>query len=115
MPAFKCLYLLENDELYILEISRTDLEDGAPASEKFRWLKIEKATMQVADLTFRSIDAAGEIEERYFEEGFLKFNGTTGTLIEKFNSAQHPLVRKQGDTLTADLANAIATHLHVTA
>ncbi len=37
------------------------------------------------------MDRSDNIEERYFEEGYLKFNLTSGTFIEKFNLAQHQL------------------------
>lgn len=111
MPAFKCLYLLENFYLHILEIKRTDLEETAPASAMFRWLKIDKETNLVTDLSFRSMDSAGEVEERYFEEGFLKFNATIGTFIEKFNSAQHPLQRKPNSDFNEALEIAIAEHI----
>lgn len=111
MSAFTCLYLLENFYQYVLEIKRNDLEESAPASEKFRWLKIDKESKSVTDLTFRSMDSAGDIEERYFEQGFLKFNSTIGTFIEKFNSAQHPLTRKESCQFSEDLVRIITEHL----
>ncbi|RZK41824.1 MAG: hypothetical protein EOO90_09780 [Pedobacter sp.] len=93
MSFFTCLYLLENPDSYILEIKRNDLDENAAISDKFRWLKIEKENRQINNLTFRSMDSAGDLEERFFEEGYLKFDDKIGTFIEKFNSAQHPLVR----------------------
>ncbi|MDQ8051953.1 MAG: hypothetical protein REI78_02955 [Pedobacter sp.] len=114
MPTFKCLYLLENFYLYIIEVKRTDLADDAPASEKFKWLKIDKASNKTTQITFRSMDSSGEIEERYFEEGFLKFNNTIGTFIEKYNSAQHPLERKDIDNLNDQTVEAIESFLNQT-
>lgn len=88
-PAFTCLYYLENDTHCILEIKRTDLPENADISEVFQWLMLAKQSQQIEALTFRSIDSSGQVQERFFEQGYLKFNSQTGTYIEKFNSGQH--------------------------
>lgn len=110
MPDFECLYFLENFYLDIIEVKRLDLPHAASAAEKFHWLKIEKETKRVSPLTFRSMDSSGEIEERYFEEGFLKFKSTSGTFIEKYNSAQHPLHHRDCLKLSSDLAQSIEAY-----
>ncbi|TCC87342.1 hypothetical protein EZ428_21845 [Pedobacter frigiditerrae] len=107
MPNFECLYFLENFYLYILEIKRTDLPKDAGAEAIFKWLMIDKETLTITPLSFNSMDAAGEIEERYFEEGYLKFNNSIGTFIEKYNSAQHPLDRRLEWKIATPLSNAI--------
>lgn len=91
MPSFECLYLLSNTYLHIIEVKRLDLPDTASVEQKFLWLKMEAKTLHISPLTFRSMDSAGTLEERYFEQGYLKFNVQTGTFIEKYNSAQHAL------------------------
>lgn len=88
---FEYLYVLESDDLFLAEIKRNDLGEYAAIGERFQWLRVEKSTWEISKLTFRSMDSSEEIEERYFEEGFLKFNSESGTYIEKFNSAQHAL------------------------
>ncbi|WP_113661498.1 hypothetical protein [Pedobacter nanyangensis] len=88
---FEYLYVLESDDLFLAEIKRNDLGEYAAIGERFQWLRVEKSTWEISKLTFRSMDSSEEIEERYFEEGFLKFNPESGTYIEKFNSAQHAL------------------------
>ncbi len=108
---FECLYLLDNSEFYLLEIKRNDLSDYAPISEKFKWLKIAKQDLSTVQMTFRSMDASDQIEERYFEEGFLKFNSEEGTFIEKYNSAQHALTNKSGEELPYLLSNHIREFL----
>jgi hypothetical protein len=112
MPNFECLYFLENFYLYIIEVKRTDLPHNAPASEKFKWLRIEKEQMEVSQLTFASMDSSGDIEERYFEEGYLKFNGEIGTFIEKYNFAQHPLDRRLDWKISTQLENTLTTFLN---
>jgi hypothetical protein len=111
MSNFECLYFLENFYLYIIEVKRIGVPEDVDASEKFAWLRIDKDTLDIAPLTFRSMDAAGEIEERYFEEGFLKFNNEIGTYIEKYNSAQHPLDHRKNFRLSTALVNAIESFL----
>jgi len=111
MPNFKCLYFLENFYLQIIEIKRVDLPEDAEIAEKFKWLTIDKESMSVTQLHFKSMDSSGEIEERYFEEGYLKFNSSIGTFIEKYNSAQHPLNRQIDFKLSTAVENAITTFL----
>ena len=111
MPNFECLFFLENAYLQIIEIKRTDLPEAADISARFKWLRIEKETMQVSQLNFASMDSSEEIEERYFNEGYLKFNDSTGTFIEKYNSAQHPLNRILAFKMPSALENAIKEFL----
>jgi len=111
MPNFKCLFFLENDGLQLVEVKHTDLDENAEASEIFKWLRIDSSTNEVSQLIFSTMDSSGEIEERYFEEGYLKFNSKTGTFIEKFNSAQHALVRRDELQLPVHLQNLIETFI----
>ena len=111
MPKFECLFFLENFYLQLIEVKRIDLPEDADISEKFKWLWIDKETIQISPLNFTAMDSAGEIEERYFEEGYLKFNNSTGTFIEKYNSAQHPLDRRMDFRIGTALENAITEFL----
>ena len=111
MPNFECLYFLENFYLYIIEIKRTDLPKDAPVEAVYKWLMIDKENLTITPLSFNAMDAAGEIEERFFAEGYLKFNSTIGTFIEKYNSAQHPLDRRLEWKITTYLSNAITEML----
>lgn len=107
MQKFECLYFLENFNMFIIEIKRTGLPSDAEISSLFKWLRIDKETLNISQLTFGSMDSAGELEERYFNEGYLKFNQNTGTFIEKYNSAQHPLDRRLEWKLSTALSNLI--------
>lgn len=111
IPAFKFLYHLENGTHHILEIKRTDLDPGSDPSDVFKWLYIDKASLTINLLWFSSMDSSGHVEERYFEQGYLKFNAKEGTFIEKFNSAQHHLVNKSSEKPSAELVDAIAKYL----
>jgi hypothetical protein len=110
-PAFKSLYHLENGTHHILEIKRTDLESDADISDIYKWMYIDKASLTINQLWFSSMDSSGKIEERYFDQGYLKFNEAEGTFIEKFNSAQHQLSNKSKDKLSASLISAIEKYL----
>lgn len=111
MLRFDCLYFLENFSMIIIEIKRTDLSEDAEIGEKFKWLKFDKETNEISELNFSSMDSSEEIEERYFEQGYLKFNNTTGTFIEKYNSAQHPLDRRIEFRMSTLLHNSILDFL----
>lgn len=106
-PAFICLYYLENNEYCILEIKRTDLPEHADISEIFQWFKLAKQSQQIQSLTFRSMDSSGEVQERFFDQGYLKFNSQNGTYIEKFNSGQHQLENKTGQRLPTEIINIL--------
>lgn len=110
-PAFKILYHLENGTHHIIEIKRTDLDAGTDPSDQFRWLYIDKSSLTINQLWFSSMDSSGHVEERYFEQGYLKFNSKEGTFIEKFNSAQHQLINKSGENPGAELKDAIEKYL----
>jgi hypothetical protein len=84
--SVNCKYILENSDHYLVEINRID---EGEIFERQQWLKVSKDLTDVKFLTLTAIDSSREIEERYFNEGYLKFNNRTGIFIEKFNSAQH--------------------------
>ena len=111
LPAFTCIYFLENTDTYILEIKRNDLPQDEDVSKIYQWMRVSKDFQQASPLTFRSMDSSLEVEERYFEEGFLKFNRHSGTFIEKYNSAQHSLESKSNADVPADLTEAINNYL----
>ena len=110
-PAFTCIYFLENTDTYILEIKRNDLPQDEDVSKIYQWMRVSKDFQQASPLTFRSMDSSLEVEERYFEEGFLKFNRNSGTFIEKYNSAQHSLEAKSNADVPQDLMEAINNYL----
>ncbi len=105
--SFNCLYHLENGSISILEIKQTDLHAQAPKSDIYKWLCVDKASGKIVQLIFNSMDASGDIEERYFEQGYLKFNRETGTFIEKFNSAQHQLINAGKDNLNPEITLSV--------
>ncbi len=84
--AVNCKHILENSDHYLIEIKRIDKGE---IFEQRQWLKVNKDLTEVKLLTLTAIDSSREIEERFFNEGFLKFNNRTGIFIEKFNSSQH--------------------------
>ena len=110
-PTYTCLYYLENLEQCILEIKRTDLAENADISEVFRWLLLDKKTQEIKSLTFRSMDSSGEVQERFFEQGYLKFNDQSGTYIEKFNSAQYQLDNCNPAILPVEIQEVVTDYL----
>lgn len=111
MPIFQCLFLLESTDFFILEIKRTDISENSSPSDRFKWLKVEKIQLNITCLHFKSMDSSGDIEERFFEEGFLKFDSIEGTFIEKFNTAQYALKRIASADLKENEAQQITKFL----
>lgn len=112
-PKFDCLYFLDNTSIFIVEIKRTDLAEDADISAIYNWMKIEQSTLEVTALSFRSMDSSAQVEERFFEEGYLKFNENEGTFIEKFNSGQHQLINRKNTILSESIKNSIENYLLV--
>ena len=84
-----------------------DLPLHQEASMSSHWLLYDKISEGMIKLWLRSVDSSSEIEERYFEQGYLKFNQMEATYIEKFNSAQHKLYRKSELQINQQMANLI--------
>ncbi|RDC55740.1 hypothetical protein DU508_15840 [Pedobacter chinensis] len=91
LANYKILYRFENAETLIMEVQRLDLPDDADIAQIYHWLYFDKLSLSMVKLWFRSMDSSAEIEERYFEQGYLKFSETEATFIEKYNSSQHKL------------------------
>ena len=109
-PIFTYLYYLENPSISIFEIKRTDLPEDADISIIFQWLMVDKQSLSVSKLEFISMDRTENVEERFFAQGYLKFNAQEGTFIEKFNTGQHKLTKIQEDFPT-DYQDIIQNYL----
>lgn len=92
--SVSCRHILENTDHYIVEVKK--IKEG-DLFESFEWLKISKDLLQINALHLKAIDSSREVEERFFDEGYLKFNLKTGIFIEKFNSGQHQYQLKGSD------------------
>ncbi|WP_443943916.1 hypothetical protein ACJVDH_13405 [Pedobacter sp. AW1-32] len=108
---YEILYLFESPNLAITEIKRLDLAADADISDVYHWLYLDKKTGELLKLWFRSMDSSMEIEERYFEQGYLKFNHNKATFIEKYNSAQHNLDKRENNDASAAILASIHHYL----
>jgi hypothetical protein len=104
--SLSCRYILENSDHYIVEVKKINKGD---LFESFQWVKITKDFLQVNLLNLKAIDSSQEVEERFFDEGYLKFNANTGIFIEKFNSGQHQYLIK-GNEMEAMLKPMLQTY-----
>lgn len=107
LSNYKILYLFENAETLIMEVKRTDLPEGTDIAQVYHWLYLDKLTFSMVKLWFRSMDSSAEIEERFFEQGYLKFSNTEATFIEKYNSSQHKLINYTHHPLSKDTHHLI--------
>ena len=108
MINFEWLYFLDSPQLCIIEISATDLL--AEIQDHYQWLLINKLTLDVKELQFKAMDSSHEIEERFFDLGYLKFNTEKGIYISKEPATQYPLYNKSCDAIPGDIMEAIARH-----
>jgi len=103
LSKYQILYFFEGEGLIIMEVKRNDMPDDADLSEIFHWLYLEKQSGSLIKLWFRSMDSSADIEERFFEQGYLKFNIREATFIEKYNSAQHKLLKLDTKKVREDI------------
>ncbi|MGM9478998.1 hypothetical protein ACS5PU_21425 [Pedobacter sp. GSP4] len=108
---YKVLYFFQNSDTVIIEIQRLDLPQNADAEAVYHWLYLDKITGSLIKLWFRSLDSSNEIEERYFEQGYLKFNKTEATYIEKHNSSQQKLTNMSNRTIDAEISDLLENYL----
>lgn len=112
MPGeYKVLYLFENPDVMITKIKLNGFPLGGNSWEAYHWLYFDKLSASLVKLWFHSSDPSAAIEERYFEQGYLKFSETEATFIEKFNSSQHKLVNYSRRPLSTDVQELIESYL----
>jgi hypothetical protein len=99
VTGFTFRHILENTDHYLVEVRNDFLFDGI-VEANFQWLKIAKDLKEVAPLHLKAQDSSWDIEERFFDEGYLKFGQQTGIFIEKFNSGQHQYQHLEKDIET---------------
>ncbi|GAA3971358.1 hypothetical protein GCM10022246_24800 [Pedobacter ginsengiterrae] len=105
---YKIHNLFENTDSLLIELKEFDLALPEEVSMVNHWLLYDKISEAMIKLWLRSVDSSSEIEERYFEQGYLKFNKIEATYIEKFNSAQHKLYRKSELQVSEQMIDLIA-------
>jgi len=111
LSSYKILYLFDNAETLIMEIQRLDLPDGSDISQIYHWLYFDKLTHSMVKLWFRSLDSSAEIEERFFEQGYLKFSESEATFIEKYNSSQHKLINRSKQPVDDQVDKLVLAYL----
>lgn len=108
---YKINNVFENTDTLLIELNGFDLPPSLEVSTDNYWLLYDKISQAMIKLWLRSIDSSSEIEERYFEQGYLKFNKMEATYIEKFNSAQHKLYRKSELQINEKMIDMIQGYL----
>lgn len=79
MPlSYRPLFLLEANTAFIFEIKRLDVQSENPADVYF-WLYFDKASQVLHQLTFVSMSADGDEQQREFTQGQLRFSANAGT------------------------------------
>jgi hypothetical protein len=94
--AYKILFLLENKEIIIVEVKRTDLVD-APKDQKYHWIFYDKASGSVEKLSFVSMNSPENFQERTFMQGELKFSNSEG--VFEGDGKRLVLQNRTGDSL----------------
>lgn len=107
LRSFNCLYLFENQEIFIVEINRTDLPDGSIKSDVCKWLLVDKDRLGITQLVLLSLNSSDFNEERFFRQGYLSFDSDQAIYIRESSSIQNILKTKGSSELPAPLAEAI--------
>lgn len=109
--SYQVIYLFENSDLIIIKMKLNDFILGGNSWDAYHWLYFDKLSKSLVKLWFHSSDSSTAIEERYFEQGYLKFSETEGTFIEKFNSSQHKLINYSRRPLSPEIQALITDYL----
>jgi RimJ/RimL family protein N-acetyltransferase len=85
MAKFKCLYYFTSPDIDVMEIQRTDLPEGTPLSDIYKWLILKPLSGKVIELDFKSMDKNEREDIRTFVEGEFRFDSVQGhlTLLRK--------------------------------
>lgn len=90
---YKIILYFENQTKIIVSIKLLGLDSDADSYLITQWLYFDKVSNSLNKLWLNSSDSSDVVEERYFEQGYMKFDNKEGTFIEKFNSSQHKFYR----------------------
>ncbi|MBB5440102.1 hypothetical protein HDC92_003800 [Pedobacter sp. AK017] len=113
--SFECLYFLDNQQLCIVEIKLNNVLSATEKKDHYKWLLINKRTMDVKEMRFNAMDSTAQIEERFFDLGYLKFDAQKGVYISKDPKEQYQLEKANCETVPEMIADAIAAYLDKTA
>lgn len=108
---YKVVYLFESSDLIIIKVKPKGFALGGNSWDLYHWLYFDKLSGSLVKLWFHSSDSSTEIEERYFEQGYLKFSETEATFIEKFNSSQHKLINYSRRPVSPEVRELIDGYL----
>ena len=111
LPTFDLLYLFENQEIYILEIKRSDMPSDAIKSDIYKWMLIDKNNLHITPLEFLSMTSVDLTEERFFRQGYLSFDSDQAVYIRESSSVQNILRRKDSDCITDSIVSSINEQL----
>ncbi|GLU57427.1 hypothetical protein Dfri01_68880 [Dyadobacter frigoris] len=88
-----------------------DLAPDADKSELYKWLLVDKDTLEVTMLTFLALDSSTLSEERFFKQGYLSFDSERAVFIQESSSEQQILEPIPIDELPDPLQVAIINFL----
>lgn len=109
---FECLCFLDSNQFSIIEIKLRNNSAADSKESSFKWLLISKEMLKIKELHTKSMDASHEIEERFFDLGYLKFNAKRGVFISKEPPVHHPLENAIQTLIPSRVMEAIARYLN---
>jgi len=101
--ALTSSFFLDNGSLCIIETTWLG---------QSQWILLHKKTLDIKTLQFGSKDNSAEVEERFFDLGYLKFDSRQGVFIEKYNAALHHLDNKSGEKVPEAYMSVIYNYLN---
>ena len=108
--SFDCLCFLDNQNICIMQISRP-VKTAVGYQKNDEWLLLQKTDMSIKSMSLKSRDDSYEVQERYFNLGYLKYNPKEGIFIEMANTGQHPLQTRDCEIIPAPYLNAVKNYM----
>ena len=110
---FETLFYFMNENIQIVEVKRTDIDESSDKSLLYHWLVLAAGCDKAEKLHFVSMgkeDVKGiEINVRTFEEGELRFDENWAKFL--YNGEGHIVVKENADIVPENLKSIIASYL----
>lgn len=112
MIIFECHNFLDAEQLSLIEIELAPLYPNTSENDQYRWLLINKSNLKITELQFKSMDSSYEIEERFFDLGYLKFDPQKGVYISKEPTQYYMLKNNDSKDVPLETIEAITRYLN---
>lgn len=112
MIILECHTFLDTETQSVIEIELTELPVSTAQKYNRQWFLVNKSNLDIKVLQFRSMDSTQDIEERFFDLGYLKFDSQKGVYISKEPTMYYQLKNNSPEKIPQQTMEAVARYLN---